>query len=119
MWLGIETSGMNICPRTSEKDAIDNLQYCTDIDDIWCASEHDRQRARDFCNRAKISFSDELHGESIIQEMRVPDHANDWSNIAWPHFSAANRFYRPPEENFLPARHGGQFEQPAPRLGHS
>ena len=47
-----------------------------DIGDFGGAGKHQRQRARDFGDRAKVSLADHLGRKSIFDAIGVPDHTD-------------------------------------------
>ncbi len=76
MQLGVETGGMHICTSAREQHAVDDLEQFANIGDSRRARKHHRQRAGDIRHRTKVPFTDKLHRKSIVDDMRVPDHAD-------------------------------------------
>ena len=76
MRLGAEAAGMNIGAAARQQHAVDHIEQRADIGDIRRAGEHQRQRAGDLGNGAKVSFADTLRGEPVFEQVRIADHAD-------------------------------------------
>ena len=76
MRLGAEMGGMDIGAGPGQHHAVDHVQQCPDIGNLGGGGEHQWQRARHVSHRAKIAFSDHLHGKAVLDAMRVADHAD-------------------------------------------
>ena len=93
--LGAEAGRMHIGARAGQHHAVDHVQQRADIGDFRRCGEHQRQRAGDVGDGAKVAFSDHLHGEAIFDAMRVSDHADHRSShrLGFPVLSAEKSRY--------------------------
>ncbi len=74
--LGAKACRVNIGAGAGQHHAVDRIQQCADIRKVGGPGKHQRQRARHFGHRAKISLSDQLRRESVFDAIGVPDHTN-------------------------------------------
>ena len=74
--LGAKARRVNVGASSGQHYAVDRIQQGPDIGDIGGSGKHQRQRARDFGHRAKVSLSDQLCRKSIFDAIGASDHTD-------------------------------------------
>ncbi len=74
--LGANARRVNVGASSGQHYAVDRIQQGPDIGDIGGSGKHQRQRARDFGHRAKVSLSDQLCRKSIFDAIGATDHTD-------------------------------------------
>ena len=83
---GAKMRRMDVGAGAGQHHAVDHVQQRADIGDFGAAGEHQRQRAGDFGDRAKIALSGHLRRKSILDAIGVCDHTDHRP----PHCMASN-----------------------------
>jgi hypothetical protein len=74
--LGTKTRRVNIGASSGQDYAVDRIKQRADIGDIGRRGKHQRQRAGDIGDRAKVSLSDQLGRKSIFDAIGIADHTD-------------------------------------------